>query len=64
LITFFSASDKRANDRVVLVRLLNALNAILSVPKNFCIACTIALLAQLCAEGWSEKGGVNRVGRG
>ena len=54
-MTSFSASDRRSNDRVVRVRGLNALNAILSVPKKACMACTIALLAQLCADGWSRK---------
>jgi hypothetical protein len=30
-------------------------NAILSVPKTFLIAFRLALLAQLCPDGWSGK---------
>src|SRR5512133_3102319 len=62
LMTSSSASDRRANDRRVPVRLLTALNEMLSVPKKFCSVCTIALVGQPCAEGWSGNAGVERGG--
>src|SRR5919202_571623 len=36
--------------------------SILSVPKNSCIACRVALLVQLCPDGWSGNGGVDSGG--
>src|SRR5690348_8342230 len=59
LITSSSASDRRSNERVVPVRGLVALKGSLSVLKKSCTACTVALLEQLCADGWSGNGGVN-----
>jgi hypothetical protein len=58
----FSASERRSKLRLVRVRGLYALKLILSVPKTFCSVCTIALLPQLCAEGWSGNGGVGSGG--
>jgi hypothetical protein len=59
LITSSSASDSRSNERVVPVRGLKALNGSLSLLKKSWTAWTVALLAQLCADGWSGNGGVN-----
>ena len=42
--------------------LLIAVNAILSVPKNACSACTKAPLMQVCPDGWSGKPGVTSGG--
>jgi hypothetical protein len=42
----------------VRVRVLKALNVILSVPKKFCSARTIAPLMQPCPAGWSGNGGL------
>ena len=43
---------------MVRVRLLNALKAILSVPKKSCRVCTMAPLMQPCPDGCSGKPGV------
>jgi hypothetical protein len=61
-MTSLSASENRSKLRVVQDLLLNALKPILSVPKKFCNACTIALLVQLWPEGWSGWGGVTSAG--
>src|SRR5512132_4561193 len=59
-----SASEKRSKRLVVGQGaggehlLLTAVNAILSVPKKACSACTIAPLMQVCPDGWSGKPGV------
>src|SRR5450432_2153088 len=64
LITSFSMSENRSKLRVVHDLLLNALMAILSVPKKFWSVCTNALVPQACPEGWSGKGGVASGGIG
>src|SRR5512132_1456036 len=57
-----SASEKRSKllggQGAGLHLLLIAVNAILSVPKKACSACTIAPLMQVCPDGWSGKPGV------
>src|SRR5215211_7337399 len=42
--------------------LLFAVNAILSVPKKACRACTNPPLMQVCPDGWSGKPGVTSGG--
>src|SRR6266487_5684192 len=61
-MTSLVASEKRSKARVVQDLLLNALKAILSVPKKFWSVCTNAAVAEACPEGWSGKGGVNSGG--
>src|SRR5215470_11803527 len=55
-------SEKRSKLRVVQDLLLNALTAILSVPKKFWSVCTNAPVLEQCPEGWSGKGGVTSAG--
>src|SRR5213596_2839578 len=61
-ITSLRMSENRSKLRVVQDLLLNALTAILSVPKKFWRVCTNAPVAQACPEGWSGKGGVTSRG--
>src|SRR5258706_1241610 len=56
--TSLSAPEKRVKLRVVCELLLNALKAILSVPKNAWSVLTMALDTQLWPDGCSGKGGV------
>src|SRR6266481_8996193 len=62
-MTSLSTSEKRSKLRVVQDLLLNALTAILSVPKKFWSVFTNAPVAQAWPEGWSGKGGVTSDGR-
>src|SRR5262252_7445593 len=64
LMTSLRASEKRPKLRVVQDLLLNALKAIVSVPKKCWSVSTNALVAHACPEGWSGKGGVESGNRG
>src|SRR6516162_6074701 len=55
-------SEKRSKFRQVQDLLLNALTAILSVPKKFWSVCTNASVLEACPEGWSGNGGVISIG--
>src|SRR5512144_760916 len=61
-MTSLAASEKRSKLRVVQDLLLNALKAILSVPKKFWSVCTNAEVALQWPDGWSGKGGVKSSG--
>src|SRR5204863_1143482 len=61
-LTSVAASEKRSKLRVVQDLLLNALKAILSVPKKFWSVSTNAEVALQWPDGWSGKGGVKRGG--
>src|SRR5215831_3067654 len=63
-ITSLRASENRLKLRVVQDLLLNALKAILSVPKKFWSVFTNAAVAQQWPDGWSGKGGVKSGARG
>ena len=61
-MTSLRMSENRSKLRVVHDLLLNALTAILSVPKKFWSVCTNAPVLQACPEGWPGKGGVTSSG--
>src|SRR5260370_38843655 len=63
-MTSLSMSENRSKLRVVQDLLLNALTAILSVPKKFWSVFTNAPVAQAWPEGWAGKGGVKSGDRG